>query len=173
MREHRLIERMVRMLHQQAQRMSEKNSLDIAFLEVAVDFFRTYADKTHHGKEEDILFRELAGKELSPKDRAVMNGLIQEHAFARNMVARLLDAQKGYSAGRSESIGDVFHCIQELTSLYPRHIATEDKDFFYPCLEYLSQEEQTSMLEKFQEYDSGLIHDKYQKIVEEAGTKYG
>jgi len=27
-----------------------------------VDFFRTYADSTHHGKEEDILYRDLIKK---------------------------------------------------------------------------------------------------------------
>jgi hemerythrin-like domain-containing protein len=151
--------------------MKEKNSIDVNFLGVAVDFFRTYADRTHHGKEEDILFRELAGKLLSPKDARAMNDLIQEHVRARTMVTRLFEAKESYSSGNLEVRADLFSLITELTRFYPAHIIKEDKDFFYPCLEYFSKQEQDEMLEEFWEFDKKLIHEKYQKIVEEAELK--
>jgi hemerythrin-like domain-containing protein len=42
------------------------------FVHIAVDFIRVFADQTHHGKEEDILFRELGKKPLTVKDRQIM-----------------------------------------------------------------------------------------------------
>ena len=36
-------------------------------LYVSIDFIRTYTDLAHHGKEEDILFRELSKKDLAKK----------------------------------------------------------------------------------------------------------
>jgi hypothetical protein len=43
----------------------------------------------------------------------------------------------------------------------------EDKSFFYPSLEYFSKEEQDQMLQEFWEFDRKLIHEKYQKIVDD------
>ena len=74
--EHRLIERMVALLRGEIERVTTQREVDIFLVEQAVDFFRTYADRTHHGKEEEILFRDLAGKELSPAHQAVMDELI-------------------------------------------------------------------------------------------------
>ncbi len=38
-----------------------------------------YADRTHHGKEQDILFRDLEKKELSPNHTKIMGELLEEH----------------------------------------------------------------------------------------------
>lgn len=168
MREHRLIERMSHVLTQKMQQMNEKSMVDVDFLTTAVDFFRTYADRTHHGKEEDILFRELAKKQLSPEDSKVMNELVQEHVWARKMVTRLLEAKESYAVGNLEAIKDIVSCLKELIIFYPLHIKKEDKSFFYPCLKYFSQLEQDDMLQEFWEFDRKLIHEKYQRVVEKA-----
>ncbi len=170
MREHRLIERMSRVLTKKIQQMNERSMVDVDFLTTAVDFFRTYADRTHHGKEEDILFKELAKKQLLPGDSKIMNELVEEHVWARKMVTRLLEAKESYAAGNSEVIKDITSCLKELIIFYPMHIEKEDKSFFYPCLKYFSQQEQDNMLQEFWEFDRKLIHEKYQKIVEKAET---
>jgi hemerythrin-like domain-containing protein len=46
------------------------------FVDAVVDFIRVYADRTYHGREEDILFRDLEKKNLSDDDRRVMNELL-------------------------------------------------------------------------------------------------
>jgi hemerythrin-like domain-containing protein len=65
MREHRIIEEMVKALGLELAIEKTKKNLDFPFLDTAIDFFKTYADRCHHGKEEDILFRELSKKDLS------------------------------------------------------------------------------------------------------------
>ncbi len=167
MREHRLIERMVILLNAGLRQMSEKKKVNVELLTVAVDFFRTYADRTHHGKEENILFRELAKKPLSREHKRIMNELVQEHVFGRKVVSNLVSAKKAYIDGSTESLKDIIACVTELVSFYPAHIEKEDKHFFYPALEYLSKEEQDNMLEEFWDFDRKLIHEKYQGIVEE------
>jgi len=167
MREHRLIERMVALLNEQLRQISKKNKVDTEFLTVAIDFIRTYADRTHHGKEEDILFRELAKKQLSQEHKRIMNDLIEEHASARKIVTNLVNARERYVECNLESLKDITDCIRELVSLYPAHIDKEDKHFFYPSLAYLSKQERDDMLQEFWEFDRKLIHEKYQKIVEE------
>ena len=77
MKEHRVIERMIELLRKEAERIAEAREVDPTFIDTAVDFIRTYADRTHHGKEEDILFRELAKKDLSGRHQRVMDELVE------------------------------------------------------------------------------------------------
>lgn len=57
--EHRLIERMISVVKRTLTKITSAEEVDPVFIDTAVDFIRIYADRTHHGKEEDILFREL------------------------------------------------------------------------------------------------------------------
>lgn len=167
MREHRLIERMITLLNKEIEHINFSGTVNTGFLMVSVDFIRTYADRTHHGKEEDILFRDLAHKNLAPEHNRIMHELVEEHAGARKMVARLVDARENHNSGDIESLNAIVVCLKELVSFYPAHIEKEDKHFFYPCLEYLSKQEQDTMLQEFWEFDRKLIHEKYERSVEE------
>ena len=60
--EHRVIERMIRITRLKLEEFRRTNEPNEAFIEALVDFIRTYADQNHHGKEEDILFRDLKKK---------------------------------------------------------------------------------------------------------------
>jgi len=158
---------MVAALDKELKHINERSRADVELLTVAVDFFRTYADRTHHGKEEDILFRELAKKPLSPKHKRIMDELVAEHVYARNTVSALVGAKNNYKEGNPESLKDIIKYVAELLRFYPAHIVKEDQHFFYPILEYLSKKEQDDMLAEFWEFDRMLIHEKYQKIIEE------
>jgi hemerythrin-like domain-containing protein len=167
MREHRLIEQLIALINLQVFEINKTNKADPEFIQVAVDFIRTYADRTHHGKEEDILFKELAAKQLAPEHKKIMGELVEEHALARRLTANLVSARDNYVRGSEEALRDVVHFMRELTGLYPGHIEKEDKRFFYPCMEYFSREEQDNMLRSFYEFDQKMIHEKYQKVVAE------
>jgi hemerythrin-like domain-containing protein len=167
MQEHRLIERMVGLIGRELTRMSDTNEANAEFLIAAVDFFRTYADRTHHGKEESILFRELAKKQLSVEHERTMNELIEEHVYGRKLVSQLVGAMESYRGNGANALKDIKACLENLIAFYPAHIEKEDKHFFYPCLEYLGKKEQDSMLQEFWEFDRKMIHERYQRTVEE------
>jgi hemerythrin-like domain-containing protein len=165
MREHRLIERMVTLLDYHLAHLKGK-PIDPSFLLAAVDFFRTYADRTHHGKEEDIFFRELAKKNLQAEHKRIMDELIQERVAARKIVDQLAEAGTRYSKVENQSLEEISNYLRELVRFYPVHIVKEDKQFFYPILEYFSKTAQDAMLAEFWEFDRKLIHEKYLKVVE-------
>ena len=158
---------MITLLSEKTRQINEKNNVDVQYLMIAIDFIRTYADRTHHGKEEDILFRELAKKQLSQEHKETMNELIEEHIFGRKTVTSLVNARESYMKGNVESLKDIVACVEELVNFCPAHIEKEDKHFFYPSLEYLTKQEQDEMLQEFWEFDRNLIHEKYQRLVEE------
>ena len=167
MAEHRIIEKMIALMEREIEKMKKSNKANPLFIDIAVDFIRMYADKTHHGKEEDILFRELKKKNLSPNHSKIMEELIEEHIWAREKVSKLIDAKKSYSRGDIDAVNEIVNLMSDLTNFYPQHIKKEDKDFFIPTLKYFSDEEQKRMLQEFWDFDKTLIHEKYKKVIED------
>jgi len=164
--EHGLIERIIKPLQIAKATISETNTVDTNFIVVAADFFRTYADKYHHGKEEGILFKELSQKKLSEKDDKLMLELMMEHAYARKTVNALENANIAYLAGNTEKVNNILKHLETLADLYPKHIQKEDKQFFYQSMEYFTKKEQEEMLTKFLEFNCEFTKTKYRKIIE-------
>lgn len=163
--EHRLIERLLKLFEGQIIKIRQENNIDPVFIDTAVDFIRIYADRTHHGKEEDILFRDLGKKKLSAEHARIMNELVEEHKYARTIVGKLVEAKEKILMGNKAVVKDMISCLKELSEFYPKHIEKEDKHFFFPLLEYFSKEEQDAMLNEFWEFDRNMIHEKYTKLV--------
>lgn len=168
--EHRLIEKMLRLFDGEIKKISEQKRVDTVFIDTAVDFIRTYADRTHHGKEEDILFRELVKKRLTPEHARIMDELISEHRYSRQVVGKLVAAGDRYLKGEDTS-QEIIAFLKELAKFYPAHIEKEDKHFFYPCMDYFTQAEQDQMLAEFHEFDRNMIHEKYQKVVDQLTSR--
>jgi len=164
--EHRLIERMIRAIGPEIIRIEETGQVDPGFVDMAVDFIRTYTDSCHHGKEEDILFRQLKEKPLSDELKGILNELIEEHRKGREVVSDLVKAKEEYLRGKSGSISQVVRCLRYLVEFYPAHIEKEDRRFFKPCMHYFTQEEKDAMLREEYEFDRNLIHNKYRALVE-------
>ena len=165
--EHRLIERMLTIIQEKLAQLKEPRKIDPFFVDKAVDFIQTYADRTHHGKEEDILFRDLAQKDMTSEEQKVMGELIQEHVLGRKTVADLVDSKKRHFAGDDSAVGVVIEKVEFLMSFYPRHIEKEDKVFFPAMMRYFTVEAQERMLREFWEFDRNMIHRKYRDLVEE------
>ena len=169
--EHRLIERMVKLLDVELRKIEKTSDINADFISVGVDFFRTYADRTHHGKEEQILFRDLSKKQMSPEDKEMMERLIQEHIWARQAVGKLSDANDRYVQGDGDTLKIIIYELGKLVKFYPMHIIKEDKHFFIPVMDYFSKQEQSAMLDEFWEFDRNMIHEKYKKVVQEYEKK--
>lgn len=166
MNEHRLIERMIILVSKESNRISETNNIDPAFIDVIRDFFRTYVDRCHHGKEEMILFRDLLKKQLSSEHKKLIDELIEEHVYARKIMDNIDNAKNHYFQDEEKASEDLSTFLKELTELYPDHIRKEDKQFFYPCMDYFTRQEQDNMLQEFWDFDKKIIHEKYEQIVE-------
>ena len=172
MLEHRLIERMVALMRQELERIRaniavdpEFAFVDPVFIDTAVDFMQIYADRCHHGKEEDILFAELAHRELSPELKKIMDELIEEHNRARQYTKELVKAKENYLRQEPDAVNQVLSYLDKLTAMYPKHIITEDQHFFIPCMEYFTAPGKDAMLAKMWEFDRRMIHERYKGVV--------
>jgi hemerythrin-like domain-containing protein len=164
--EHRLIDRMIGIINRALSQIEKNEEVDPVFIDTTVDFIRTYADKTHHGKEEDILFRDLKKRKLSEEDKRLMNDLIEEHALGRKTTKKLIDANSRYRNGDKSALAEIVSHLSSLTDFYPKHIEKEDKVFFPAARRYFSDQEDQTMLDEFWEFDRKMIHEKYSLVVE-------
>jgi hemerythrin-like domain-containing protein len=163
--EHRLIERMINILKAELEKIEKLKEVNPFFIDLSVDFIRTYADQTHHGKEEDILFRELKKKKLNSEHLKIMNELIEEHKFGRKTTKELVEAKDRYINGEAEALKVIIERIKTLTNFYPIHIEKEDKHFFIPVMDYFTEKEKENMLIEGQIFDRKMIHRKYNHLV--------
>jgi hemerythrin-like domain-containing protein len=159
--EHRLIEKLMPRIGRATEAARREGRIDPSLVEFALDFIRTYADKCHHGKEEDILFRELDRKALAPDHRAVMDELVEEHRAGRKAVGELREAVKAYREGDAAALATVIERLEWLAAFYPAHIEKEDKRFFLPVMDYFSPEEREALVEEGREFDRKFIHEVY------------
>lgn len=166
MAEHRVIERMLTVLERHLGVIAATRAVDPGLIDTATDFIRTYADRCHHGKEEDILFRRLADKPLDDELAEMMTGLIEDHVRGRSMTRSLIEANSRYRLGDVSALSQIESFLRDLVEFYPVHIEKEDRHFFKPCLEYFTDAEKQAMLPDFDEFDRALIHEKYRDIVE-------
>jgi hemerythrin-like domain-containing protein len=170
--EHRLIERMGVLMRRELERIRanilvdpEFAFVDPVFIDTAVDFMRTYADRCHHGKEEDILFAELAKKELSPDLKKILAELIEEHGVAREYTRELVKAKEDYLRDKPDAVNQILFYLDKLTAMYPKHINKEDEHFFISSMSYFTPAEKDAMLARMWEFDRQLIHEKYEGAV--------
>ncbi len=163
--EHRLMERMLALFAGEQRRISASGAVDYGFLDSSLDFFKTYVDEFHHGKEEKILFKELAAKPLSPEDGKMLNELLEEHDRMRHATERLLDIRKQQPG--TVQFAEMTKHMETLIKWSPVHIEKEDKHFFISAMNYLSTEEQASILAKLSEFDRSFTQQRYMGIIKE------
>jgi hypothetical protein len=157
MMEHRLIERALADAPIQLASRAESDGIP-PYVDVLTDFLHFYADRTHHGKEEQILFRQLAGKSPAAEIAQLMEELLADHAHSRVLVGRLVDANERLRIGDRAALSE-----------------KEDRHFFKPSMAYFSPEERRVMLREFSDLDRTMIHEKYREVVDglEGGGEAG
>lgn len=171
--EHRLIEQAVSLIEKESEIIRSGGKLDLPLLTSMIDFMRIYADRCHHGKEEEILFSYLEGKDMDEEHREMMSVLIDDHRRSRALTAELTELLESFRRGEQGAVDDVVRILDTLSQIYPDHIRREDKVFFPVAMKYLSKEESDDMLARFEEFDSTLIHERYKAEVERMMAQMG
>ncbi len=131
--EHRHILRMAALLEEQAARVEEGQPVDWDFFLDAVDFVRHYADRFHHAKEEDILFRELVRNGM-PAENSPVGAMRLAHDQGRALVRALEEAAKRAKAGDASAGAAVAENARGYVAFIRNHIEKEDR-ILYPLAE--------------------------------------
>jgi len=169
--EHRLIEKMLQVIKSLLEDIQTEKKEDPVQVEKVIHFIRAYADRCHHGKEEEILFLALGRKAISPEHQRMMDELIEDHKLGRKITMSLAEANRRYQNGDAAALSAVADGFRSLVEFYPQHIRREDREFFIPIMGYFSNEEKEAMIREGYESDSRLLHEEYVDLVKSLEMK--
>ncbi len=174
--EHTNIRRMLKVIRQVSYRVMTLGEFDIEDVTSIIDFVRIYADKHHHGKEEDILF-ETMNKELEKLSKSgAITGMYIEHDSGRLFMINLEKAVKSYEEGSDEARLDIIANAICYADLLDRHIEKENTAM-YKFAENMLKDSSKSYIEdeckkiEDQATESGL-QEKYLVLLKELENKY-
>ena len=162
-----MIRRVIAILGRESERIGKGRGVDVVFIDRVVDFITTYAGRVHHGKEEEVLFRELDSEPLSPEHRQMMEALARDHVEMRHLAEDLMEARDRYVGGDEEALRTVEHTVGLLSNLYPDHFEMEEETFFPAAQSYLDEPEEEAILEAMRGHDRAMIHEKYGSVVDD------
>jgi hemerythrin-like domain-containing protein len=153
--EHRVIETVVKALGDRAVTIEKGQRADVALLETAVQFFRVYADKLHHGKEEALFFPMLVKRGVPPQGCPI-GGLNHEHEKGRALVGALAEGITFYEQKKPGAQNSLVQTLRGIVDLYQNHIWKEDAMVFPMADKVLTEADQKELSEKFAEVDKSI-----------------
>ena len=153
--EHRLIETVVKALGGVAAALEKGQPAGAAIMPTAVEFFRVYADKLHHGKEETVFFPMLVKRGVPPQGCPI-GGLNHEHEKGRALVQALADQAPAYAQGKPGAKEALLETLRGIVDLYHNHIWKEDAMVFPMADKVLTAADQAELSEKFGEVDRAV-----------------
>ncbi|EPY2306544.1 hemerythrin domain-containing protein [Clostridium sporogenes] len=173
--EHKNIKRMLAVIRKYCFKVLKNQQLDYNDFYRIIDFVRNYADKHHHGKEEDYLFNRMIDEIKGPTEKLVKHGMLVEHDLGRLYMQNLEKALKALENGEEEAKIDIIANAVSYTDLLYRHIEKEDDVVYKFAERNLSKEslkkldEDCKRIEK--EAKEKGIQDKYINLIYELEEK--
>jgi len=165
--EHKLILQMIKALST-LQPAIEKGKIDPDTLTPVVDFFRTYADKFHHAKEEAQLFPMLEKRGVRPSGCPI-GVLHSEHEQGRVLITALSDSIEKCKHGDPAAGAAIGSYIKNAINFYTEHIWKEDYLLFPMSKKVLTQSDQAELQKGFGKVDAEMgdgFQRQYNHVVE-------
>jgi len=173
--EHRVIERVLDCLERMAGEVERNGKLDPEPARQAVDFFRNFADRCHHGKEEDQLFPMMEERGYSPDSgpTAVMR---MEHEQGRDRIRAMENAIDGASTSDPDSCDRFVRNAHAYVAMLREHIQKEDHCLFPMADQALDPGDQTILAERFERVEREEIgsstHETYRAIANDLVKRF-
>lgn len=173
--EHQGIKTGLRILGKIAEKLDAGDPVPAEHLEQLVDFIRTFADRCHHGKEEDLLFTEME-KAGVPRQGGPIAVMLLEHDQGRGYVRAMADAIAEYKAGDRAAAQKFAQNAYNYVGLLTQHIDKEDNILYVIADMHLSDEQQACLLEGFERVETERIgpgkHEEYHRMLERLSAIY-
>jgi len=168
MNEHRIIEQVLNCLEVIADRAHD-GMFDRGFAGQALDFFRNFADRCHHAKEETHLFSAVEAKGL-PRLGGPTGVMFSEHEWGRRSLAAMQEAIDN---------GDGARFAQEARRYVPvlrDHILKEDHRLFPLAESLLTERERRDLLAAFEHVENDETHrgthEKYLRLADKLADQF-
>jgi hemerythrin-like domain-containing protein len=173
--EHQGILLMLRILDKVAAKIESGEKTDPDHLERIVDFFRVFADKCHHGKEEDLLFPAMEKCGI-PRVRGPIGVTLKEHQEGRGYIRGMADALARYKKGESSDLKEFTQNARGYITLLTQHINKEDQVLFPMGERVLPEDVQAKLAEGFEKIEVERMgvgtHEELHKLLDKLEKIY-
>lgn len=167
--EHQGILVMLRVLEQLAVRAQSGQEMDAGDAAKVIEFFKVFADKCHHGKEEQLLFPALEQAGV-PRQGGPVGVMLHEHDLGRGFIKEMGDA---LTAGDMPAFA---HAARDYIALLSDHIKKEDTILFKMADQVLSPEKQKELRQGFDDLErdhmGAGVHEAFHAMMDQLGAKY-
>ena len=160
--EHVLINRWIALIPEVVKNLDVESEEGRRLILAGIDMIRSYADKFHHAKEEDILFKYF------DESSDILKVMHEDHTRARSLVKEMQDALERRDR---KTIAKSLMAYRELLT---EHIRKED-EILYPWMDnQLSTHQLGELFSKFDEADQriGVPTDKYESFIDRLENKF-
>jgi hemerythrin-like domain-containing protein len=169
MQEHRIIEQALDALDRFGEGLTDSNAENRNTTGRFVEFFRTYADRHHHGKEEDLLFREMERHGFPAGDGPVAV-MLQEHDMGRALVGQMETVARGEGPLSDEERSRVRSAAADFSMLLRQHIEKEDAVLYPMALKILPPGIVDELAAAFEAFDKkemgGEAHERMKALAD-------
>ncbi len=154
--EHEVILRILDVTEKNAQALEAGAQVPAEVLSNTIEFLRLYADRQHHGKEEDLLFPEVEKKGM-PREGGPIGMMLIEHKFGRGRIARMAEAAESYKSGNREAGAQWADAALDYVALLREHIAKENNILFVMAERMLLPADQQRLAAEFDGVDKNKM----------------
>ncbi len=142
-----------------------------------IDFVRNYADKHHHSKEEDILFKKMSEELGEVVANGPIMGMFVEHDLGRLFISNLETALQKSKDGDADARVDIIANAIAYTDLLHRHIDKEDTAIYTFAQKKLRAESLAEIEEKCKVIENqaqeNQLQSKYIALIDELEKSIG
>ena len=173
--EHQGILLMLRILDRIAANLESGEGGDVEHLEQIVEFFRVFADRCHHGKEEDLLFPAMEKRGI-PKEGGPIGVMLMDHEEGRGYVRGMANALVMHKTGATSALKEFARNARSYIGLLTQHINKEYQVLFPMGQRVLPQDVQTELARGFEKIEIDRIgegtHEKFHKLLKKLEEIY-
>jgi len=141
---------------------SKDTTAKLKFGNELVYFLKIFADKCHHGKEENYLFAELVKAGL-PNEGGPVGVMLSEHQLGRQAIALM---EKSLA---TDDWAEFTSAAAQYIDLLRDHIGKENNVLFVMADEILDEAKQGELFEKFTQHEQSVIghgvHEQLQAMI--------
>ena len=157
-------------------RLESGAKVDPDHLEQILEFIRIFADKCHHGKEEDFLFPAME-KAGVPREGGPIGCMLSEHDMGRERVKRMTEAVTRYREGERSASSAIAENAKGYVGILRDHIHKENNVLFPMAEAHLNDREMEELQEAFEKVESERIgkgkHEEFHRLLSHLKEMYG
>jgi hemerythrin-like domain-containing protein len=150
--EHENIRLLLKIMGRACNELSTPQQVPPEHLEQMLELIREYADRCHHGKEEDLLFVAMVQVGI-PKDGGPIAVMLSEHDRGRELVSKMSAAAAAYKDGKEAAALDFTQAAGSYIKLLDQHIQKENMVLFPMADAHISDEQQRALSKEHERVD--------------------